>query len=128
MHSVNNILLIGFGSALGGICRYWLSTFVHLFLSKVFPFGTLIVNCLGCLLIGFIFTLLLEQFDGQEEVLRSFLIIGFLGGFTTFSTFSIETLNLFEQGQSGLALLNITLSITLCLGLSWIGMLAGRQL
>ncbi|MBN9287730.1 MAG: fluoride efflux transporter CrcB [Gammaproteobacteria bacterium] len=122
------VLLIGIGSALGGMCRYGLSSFVHLFLNRSFPYGTFVVNSAGCLLMGFLFVVLLERFDGIGESLRAFLLIGFLGGFTTFSSFSIETMNLFEQNQNNLALLNVVLSVTLCLGLTWIGMLIGRQL
>jgi CrcB protein len=125
---VNKVLLIGVGSGIGGISRYLLSAFVHQYVGRSFPYGTLIVNALGCLLMGFIFIILLERFDGMGDQLRAFFLIGFLGGFTTFSSFSIETLNLFENGQLISSFVNIMASIILCLVLTWIGMLLGRQL
>jgi CrcB protein len=124
---VNNVLLIGLGSGIGGIFRYLLSSLVHQYFGRTFPYGTLLVNTVGCLLMGFLFAILLERFDGMGSQLRAFLLIGFLGGFTTFSSFSIETLNLFENGQLLYAFLNILVSIILCLSLTWLGMLLGRQ-
>ncbi len=124
---MNKILLIGIGSGLGGICRYLLSLFIHSFFSRTFPYGTLIVNSLGCLLMGFLFILLLERVDGIGDQLRALLLIGFLGGFTTFSSFSIETMNLMENGQPLNAFINIIASLILCLGLTWLGILLGRQ-
>ena len=72
--------------------------------------------------------LLLEKFNGTGPQLRSFLLIGLLGGYTTFSSFSIETLNLFENGAFLSGSLNILLSIILCLAATWLGMIGGRQL
>ncbi len=77
---------------------------------------------------GFFFSILLERFDGSGMQLRSLLLIGFLGGYTTFSSFSIETFNLFENGAWLAAFLNIIFSVALCLGLTWLGVLGGRQL
>ena len=125
---VDKILLIGLGSAIGGICRYLVSTGVHKLLGRAFPYGTLAVNALGSLLVGVIFVMLLERFNGFADQFRALLIIGFLGGFTTFSSFSIETINLIEAGELYRGLLNIFISIILCLSLTWIGVLLGRQL
>ncbi|MBI2792564.1 MAG: fluoride efflux transporter CrcB [Gammaproteobacteria bacterium] len=124
---MNNVLLIGIGSGIGGIFRYLLSSIVYQYFGRTFPYGTLIVNAVGCLVMGFLFVILLERFDGIGSQLRAFLLIGFLGGFTTFSSFSIETLNLFENGQQLFAFLNIMVSVILCLSLTWLGMLLGRQ-
>lgn len=125
---LTRIVLIGLGGAIGSVFRYLLSTSVHQFLKPSFPYGTLAVNALGCFLIGFVFVFLLERFNGQADSLRSLLMIGFLGGFTTFSSFSIETLNLIESGELLSGLLNVLISVVLCLSLTWVGVVLGRLL
>jgi CrcB protein len=124
---MNKLFLIGFGSAVGGILRYLVSTGTYKILGRSFPYGTLVVNALGSFIIGFLFIILLERFNEFSDQLRALLIIGFLGGFTTFSSFSIETINLIEGGEIMRGLLNIIISIVLCLSLTWIGVLLGRQ-
>ena len=125
---MHKIILIGLGSGVGGILRYGLSTWVYSIIGRQFPYGTLAVNSIGCLMMGFLFILLLERFDGLGEPMRELLLIGFLGGFTTFSSFSIETMNLLENGESLLAMSNIFFSVFLCLLLTWMGILLGRAL
>lgn len=124
---MTNILYIASGGALGALLRYWMSSGVHLLMGKNFPYGTLSVNLTGSILIGFLYVLLFERVEASPEW-RFALIIGLLGSFTTFSTFSIETLNLFQTGQQIKAVLNILLSVSLCLTGCWLGLLAGRQL
>ena len=123
-----NTLLIFIGAGSGGVFRYWISNGVYWFTGRQFPYGTLIVNVTGCFLMGFLFILILDRFNAIGPQLRAFLLIGFLGGYTTFSSFSIETLNLFENGASVSAALNIILSIILCLAATWLGVIGGRQL
>lgn len=123
-----NTLLIFLGAGIGAVFRYWISTGVYGFLGRQFPYGTLVVNASGSFLMGLLVVLLIERFEGVGPQLRSLLLIGFLGGYTTFSSFSIETLNLFESGAWVSATLNILLSVILCLVLTWLGMLGGRQL
>ena len=123
-----NTLLIFLGSGVGGVFRYGVSNGAYWFVGRQFPYGTLVVNASGSFLMGLLFALLLERFDGIGPQLRSLLLIGFLGGYTTFSSFSIETLNLFESGAWVSAILNIFVSVTLCLALTWLGILGGRQL
>ena len=123
-----NTLLIFLGAGVGGVFRYGVSNGVHWFLGRQFPYGTLVVNASGSFLMGLLFTLLLERFEGIGPQLRSLLLVGFLGGYTTFSSFSIETLNLFESGAFVSAIVNIFVSVTLCLTLTWLGILGGRQL
>lgn len=124
---MNNLLLIASGGALGAVSRYLVSNGVHNMLGRDFPYGTLSVNVLGSLLMGFIYILLLERMDPGAHW-RPLLLIGFLGAFTTFSTFSIETLNLVEGGELFRAMLNILLSVSTCLIACWAGVLLGRQL
>lgn len=123
-----NTFLIFVGAGLGGVFRFWVSNLSYLLLGRQFPYGTLIVNISGCFLMGFLFVILLERFDGIGPQLRSLFLIGFLGGYTTFSSFSIETLNLFESGASLSGILNIFLSVILCIAATWLGVIGGKQL
>ena len=112
---MQNYLLVAAGAAAGGVFRYWLSGAVHKFLPIDFPYGTLAVNVLGSLIVGFI----IFYFDAQELIspqLKLMLTIGFCGGFTTFSTFSLETVNLLHDSEYLLAVLNITLNLFLTIG------------
>jgi CrcB protein len=121
-----NILAVGLGSCLGGIARYLLSPYGNaLFRSSGFPAGTLIVNVLGCFCIG----LLAQVFEeGQwSSSLRLFLLVGVLGGFTTFSAFSLETLRLFQTGDVFLAGTNVLISVFLCLLACSFGIFLGSR-
>jgi CrcB protein len=91
------ILAIGIGSCLGGISRYLLSQFIQNKFLSAFPFGTLTVNIIGCFFIGIIFGL--SEKGNVTMLWRLFLVTGFLGGFTTFSSFSNETVGLLRDGQ-----------------------------
>lgn len=122
-----NTVLIFFGAGLGGVFRYWIANVTYFFLGRQFPYGTLVVNVSGCFLMGLLFAIISERFESIAPQLRSFLLIGFLGGYTTFSTFSIETLNLVENGAWLNASLNVFLSIVLCMLGVWIGVIGGRQ-
>jgi fluoride exporter len=124
---MTRILAIAAGGAVGALLRYWTSTAVHARLGMAFPYGTLTVNVIGSLLMGFLYVWLLERV-AEGPALRAFLLIGLLGAFTTFSTFSLETLNLVETGQAVKALANMLASVTLCIGAAGLGVLAARQL
>lgn len=123
-----NTLLIFLGAGMGGVLRYSVSNLIYELLGRQFPYGTLVVNASGSFLMGLLFVVILERFDGIGPQLRSLLLIGFLGGYTTFSSFSMETLTLFESGEWMRAGLNVLLSVTICLALTWLGILGGRQL
>jgi len=125
--SVINIVTIAAGGATGALMRFWVSGWTYGLLGRDFPYGTLFVNVAGSLLMGILSVLLIERLSLGPEW-RGAILIGFLGSFTTFSTFSIETLNLIEVGELGKALANTSLSVVLCIGAAWVGVLAGRQL
>jgi len=120
-------LAIAAGGAAGALLRFWVSTGVYALLGRGFPYGTLAVNVLGSLLMGFLYVLMLERMTASPE-LRALVLIGLLGAFTTFSTFSIETLNLMEQADYFKAAMNILASVIACLVAVWLGILAGRHL
>lgn len=113
---------------MGGLCRYWISNAVYFVFGRNFPSGTLVVNVSGSLLAGLLLTLILERYDGMGSQLRAFLLIGFLGGYTTFSSFSIETVALIETGRWLSASMNIFLNAILCVSVAWLGMIMGRNL
>ena len=124
---MSQILAIAAGGAVGSVLLYGLSTWVHALLGRGFPYGTLAVNVLGCLTMGVLFVLLVERM-GESAVWRAGLLIGVLGGFTTFSTFSIETFNLIEQGAMAKAAGNMAASLVLCIGATWLGVILARQI
>ncbi|NOY16933.1 MAG: fluoride efflux transporter CrcB [Gammaproteobacteria bacterium] len=124
---MNQLIVIAAGGAVGAVMRYGMSNAVYAILGRSFPYGTLAVNVLGSLLMGFLFVLLIER-STFDVLWRSAILIGGLGAFTTFSTFSIETLNLIEDGAVTLALLNILLSVVLCIIAVWLGVVVARQM
>jgi len=120
------LLAIALGSGLGGVMRYLGGAMVHLWLPRAFPFGTLGVNVLGSLLIGIAWVMLSAR--GEDgELARAFVIVGLLGGFTTFSSFSLETLLLIDQQAYGRAAAYVGASVALCLAGAWAGLKMGRH-
>lgn len=124
---MTQLLFIAGGGAIGALMRFWLSGGIHSLLGREFPYGTLSVNVIGSLLMGLLYVLLYERMNIDPEW-RAGILIGLLGAFTTFSTFSIETLNLLEAGEHIKAVSNILLSVSLCVIACWIGVVAARQL
>jgi len=121
------ILAIAGGGATGALMRFWVSGWVYAMFGRGFPYGTLAVNVLGSLVMGLCSVLLVERLTVGPEV-RAFILVGFLGAFTTFSTFSIETFNLIEGGEAFKALANVLVSVVVCVIAAWAGVVAGRQL
>jgi CrcB protein len=109
------------------VFRYWLSGSVYRFVDTSFPYGTLFVNLIGCFLIGLLMSVFEERFVVQP-LLRIFLTLGVLGGFTTFSSFSFETISLFREGSMLLGVGNVLFSLSGCLFGTWIGLVIGKLL
>src|SRR6516225_2321038 len=115
-------ILVAIGSTIGGTLRFWLSGLIANAVGQTFPWGTLVINITGSFAIGFFATL--TGPDGRVFVpgqWRQFFMIGVCGGYTTFSSFSLQTLNLAQDGEWLWAGLNIALSVVLCLVGVWLG-------
>jgi len=119
------LLLLG-GGALGTLFRYFISGLPYKYTDSVFPWGTLLVNVGGAFLIGLIWGIFEER--GISPHLRTLIFIGFLGGFTTFSTFALETMNLFKEGAIKLAFVNILANNILCIVLVFGGFFIAKGL
>lgn len=118
-----NVIVVGLGGFIGAASRYYISTLINKINTSGFPIATLIINILGSFLIGLL-TQLLVGLCPDNKKLQLFLTTGILGGFTTFSTFSLETVNLFQDGKAVFGVANIILSIAFCL----IGVVLGKML
>ena len=117
---METVIAVASGGALGAVLRYWLYNFVHDLMGKGFPYGTIAVNVLGSLAMGFLYVWLFDRYSLGSQW-RAFLLVGLLGGFTTFSAFSIETVNLAEQGEYLKSLSNIGVSVIACVGAAGLG-------
>jgi CrcB protein len=117
---MQRLILIGMGGFVGTVARYWLSGVVARRYGETFPLGTLVINLIGCFITGSVFYLTEERFLIGPTV-RSVMLIGLLGGFTTFSSYGLQTFTLLREGEFGLAGLNLTLSNLLGLFFVWAG-------
>jgi len=117
---------IAAGGALGATARFALSHQVYQIFGREFAWGTLSVNVIGSFFMGLIAVLLIDKLDLSNEW-RAFLMVGFLGAFTTFSTFSYETMQYIQIGEISKAFINIAVSVVACLVAVWFGMLAAKQ-
>jgi len=120
------LALIGLGGFLGTLCRYWLSEVVDERTQSSFPFGTMIVNLSGCFAAGFLFQYLSQATLSAD--LRLAIFTGFLGGFTTFSAYALQTFTLMQGGLLSLAFVNVVISNVLGLAMVWLGSCTSRQL
>jgi fluoride exporter len=119
------IIIAGLGGFIGSASRFWLSSATYRVLGQDFPYGTLLVNVIGSFFIGFLMAIFEQRFTISPN-LRIFLTIGILGGFTTFSTFSYETVYLLREGSYLTGTANIFYSLLNCLGATWFGGLVGK--
>jgi CrcB protein len=117
---MQRLILIGLAGFTGTLLRYWLSEWTARRFGETFPTGTLVVNLIGCFLAGLLFYLLFDRYLISPTV-RTVLLIGLLGGFTTFSSFGLQTFTLFRNGEMGLALFNIAVSNVGGLLMVWVG-------
>jgi CrcB protein len=123
---LNQTLAIAAGGAIGALLRFWMSNGIYALLGRGFPYGTLAVNVLGSLVMGYLYIVMIERMAVAAEW-RAFALVGLLGAFTTFSTFSIETLNLIEQADYAKGLGNILVSVVACVGAAFLGVILARQ-
>ena len=121
------LLFVALGGALGAVLRYSISSGIYHWFGRSFPYGTLVVNILGSLAIGLLSILLLEKFNVSQE-LKLGLVVGVLGALTTFSTFSMDTIILLEQGLIQKALLNVLFNVVVCIGAAWVGVQWAKSL
>jgi fluoride exporter len=123
---MKTLLFVALGGSIGAVSRFLISGWIYQWLGRGFPWGTLVVNVVGSFLMGFLFFLFTERLLINSD-LRTAILVGGLGALTTFSTFSIETLNLIEGGANMVALTNILVSVIVCIAAVWLGMWLARM-
>ena len=120
-------ILIALAGLVGPLCRYWVSAILGRRYGESFPWGTMAVNLVGCFLAGVVFYFA-EERSLLSPTARAVIMIGLLGGFTTFSSYGLQTFTLLRDGEFGLATLNLAVSNVLGLLLVWAGYVAFRGL
>ncbi|HEY6304032.1 MAG TPA: fluoride efflux transporter CrcB [Terriglobales bacterium] len=120
-------LMVGIGGFVGAIARFWLGSYIGGKMGTRFPYGTFVINISGSFLIGLILTLLDEKTHWSPNW-RYLIPIGFIGAYTTFSTFEFETLRSVQDGQFLISFLNVTLSVVVGFAAVWAGVVAGRAI
>ena len=123
---MEKLVFIGLGGFLGSIARYGLTSLVQTKTESLFPYGTMLVNIVGCFAIGLLMTIFQERVIVSQNI-RLFLIIGILGGFTTFSSFSYDTFAMMKSGNFFGASLNAGVSLVGCLIATWAGFYVGEN-
>ncbi len=124
---MKELLAIAAGGAVGASLRWWLAGTVQRLAGGAFPWGTFAVNALGSFALGFLFVWLLER-SSAGELARLFITVGMLGAFTTFSTYSLESVRLVQSGALLLAAGNVLGQVAVCLPLTWLGVQLARAL
>ncbi len=124
---MNKYLIVALGGGIGSVLRFWAGGYVSSRLGTRFPYGTFVINITASFLIGFIMTVLAERAHWDPSW-RYLLVAGFLGGYSTFSTFEYETFQVFRDGEFLIAAMNIALSVGVGFVAVWIGAIAGRSI
>jgi CrcB protein len=119
--------MVGIGGFVGAIARFALGNYIGNRFGSRFPYGTFVINISGSFLIGFVLTMLAQRFDLSPNW-RYLIPIGFIGAYTTFSTFEYETLRTVQDGQIPMAFANVSLSVIVGFAAVWLGVVAGRAL
>jgi fluoride exporter len=121
------VLLVGLGGFVGTLFRYWLSGLIAKRYGETFPLGTLAVNAIGCFVIGFLFYFFYDR-SLTTPTARTVVLIGVIGGFTTFSSYGLQTFTLLRDGEVFLALVNVVASNVLGLALVWLGYVLAKAI
>jgi len=124
---MRQLLAVAAGGAAGAVLRWLAASSIQKMAGGAFPWGTFAVNALGSLLLGFLFVWLIER-STAGELVRLAITVGFLGAFTTFSTYSLESLRLLQEGAFGMAFGNVLGQVVVCLTLTWLGVQLARSL
>ncbi len=120
-------IAIALGGSIGAMSRYWVTSTTYQWFGMDFSYGTILVNVLGSLAMGFLAVILVERFDVSDEI-RLGIMVGFLGSFTTFSTFAMDTLHWFDSGAILKALAYVLVSVLFCVIGAWAGLVTAKQL
>lgn len=124
---MRQLLVVAAGGAAGAVMRWLMASGIQRMAGGAFPWGTLVVNALGSFLLGFLFVWLIER-SSASELMRLALTVGFLGAFTTFSTYSLESIRLLQEGAFAMAFGNVIGQVIACLLLTWLGVQLARVL
>ncbi|TXI93338.1 MAG: fluoride efflux transporter CrcB [Neisseriales bacterium] len=125
---MREIMLVFFGAGIGGVLRFVLGSLVYSVTGRNFPYGTLVINLSGSFIMGFLFVLITQRYTNLAPYLIAFMLVGILGGYTTFSSFSIETLRLFQDGKIAYAFTNVLVSTIGGVLLAWAGYISAQKL
>jgi len=124
---IQQLTAVAIGGAAGAVMRWLMAGAVQRWTGTAFPWGTFAVNAIGSFLLGFLFVWLIER-STASELVRLALTVGMLGAFTTFSTYSLESVRLLQEGALGMAAANVMGQVVVCLALTWLGIQLARAL
>lgn len=124
---MSEILLVFIGAGSGGVLRFLLGNLIYYYTGRLFPYGTLVINLTGSFIIGVMYIIITQKFNNLSPALSALILVGLLGGYTTFSSFSLETLKLFQEGKLTNAFINIIVSVTAGLICTYLGIKLGNK-